>query len=149
MQCYYKVIKPAMFDGHKSLEEFRSHKESLTQIKKRKMAESSQQRKHIANTLLRKGRIDRLNAKLKEGQEEERSKFERLKIEAMMVPDGHVDTESSTVTIPQLTNGTNETSNANNEVDAKESENTTALAQSRNENQPIVTTVEEEDEGKG
>jgi len=148
MQCYYKVIKPAMFDGHKSLEEFRNHKESLTQIKKRKMAESSQQRKHIANTLLRKGRIDRLNAKLKEGQEEERSKFERLKIEAMMVPDGHVDTESSTVKIPQLTNGTNETSNVSNEVGAKESENTTALAQSKKDIQPIVTTVEEEDEGK-
>jgi NAD(P)-dependent dehydrogenase (short-subunit alcohol dehydrogenase family) len=124
IQCYNKVIKPAMFDGHSSLDNFRNQKESLTQMKKRKMAESNQQRKHIANTMLRKGRIDKLNAKLQEGQEEERSKFERLKLTAMMVPDGHVDTGPTPTALPQLTNGTDATNN-NNEA-------------------PTVTTVDDE-----
>lgn len=131
IQCYNKVIKPAMFDGHSSLDNFRNQKESLTQMKKRKMAESNQQRKHIANTMLRKGRIDKLNAKLQEGQEEERSKFERLKLTAMMVPDGHVDTGPTPTALPQLTNGT-DAINKINKTDAN-----TATA-------PTVTTVDDE-----
>jgi NAD(P)-dependent dehydrogenase (short-subunit alcohol dehydrogenase family) len=131
IQCYNKVIKPAMFDGHSSLDNFRNQKESLTQMKKRKMAESSQQRKHIANTMLRKGRIDKLNAKLQEGQEEERSKFERLKLTAMMVPDGHVDTGPTPTALPLLTNEIDATYKSNN----AEANTTTA---------PTVTTVEDE-----
>ena len=125
IQCYKKVVEPTMFDGHSSIQAFRDHKESMSQVKKRKMVEASQQKKHIANTLLRKGRIEKLNAKLLEGEEEERSKFERLKL--TMVPDGHVDTGPKPTALPQLTNGTVK--------DPKPA--------------PTVTTVEEDDDEQG
>mmetsp|Transcript_14312 Transcript_14312/g.35935 ORF Transcript_14312/g.35935 Transcript_14312/m.35935 type:complete len:731 (-) Transcript_14312:101-2293(-) len=127
IQCYNKIVKPTMFDGHSSIEKFRDHKESMTQIKKRKMADASQQKKHIANTLLRKGRIEKLNSKLQEGQEEERSKFEQLKL--TMVPDGHVDTRPTPTALPQLTDGKDA---AKNNKDSK--------------NVPTVTTVDDDDE---
>ena len=129
IQCYNKIIKPTMFDGHSTIQEFRDHKESLTRIKKRKMADSRQQKKHIANTLLRKGRIEKLNAKLQEGEEEERSKFERLKL--TMVPDGHVDTgPSPTTTLSLPTNNTE----------------AAAASSKDSRNVPTVATVEDDDD---
>eukprot|EP00536_Pseudo-nitzschia_multiseries_P012273 jgi/Psemu1/208203/e_gw1.461.31.1 len=91
-QCCAKIVQPTLFNGHGSLGTYQNHKEGLSQVKKRKMAESVQQRKHLANTLLRKGRIEKLNAKLQEGQSEELEKWKTAAQAALMIPDGHVDT---------------------------------------------------------
>ena len=144
IQCYNKIVKPTMFDGLSSIEEFRNNKESVTQMKKRKMAESSQQRKHIANTLLRKGRIAKLNAKLEEGQEEEQSKFERRKLTAMMVPDGHVDTGPTPTTFPQLTDGT-ETKTATDETAKTDSSAVSTTNPPKNNGVPITVETVDED----
>lgn len=72
-------------------------------LKRQKLAEKDLYKKHIATTALRKGRVDRLQAALDEGVSEERDKQQLAAIQAMMVPDGHVDTGSAPAM--QLENG--------------------------------------------
>jgi NAD(P)-dependent dehydrogenase (short-subunit alcohol dehydrogenase family) len=69
-------------------------------LKRQKMAEKDLYKKHIATTALRKGRVDRLQAALQEGAAEESQQL--LAIQAMMIPDGHVDT----LTHDPITNNT-------------------------------------------
>jgi len=100
IQCHQKVCAPSMWDGHSSKEDFQKYKLDQQTLKRRKLAETNMQRKHIENTQLRRGRIDKLNSKLSEGQNEEEMKMQR-----MMIPDGHVDTMSSKPISLALENG--------------------------------------------
>jgi NAD(P)-dependent dehydrogenase (short-subunit alcohol dehydrogenase family) len=78
----------SMYEG-KSREEFMVLKEKEKQLKRRKNAEAAQQRKFIAGTALRKGRIERMKEKQSEAQEEEMAKLK------FMIPDGHVETNNT------------------------------------------------------
>jgi NAD(P)-dependent dehydrogenase (short-subunit alcohol dehydrogenase family) len=71
-----------MFDG-KSEEEYYEQKIANRTLKRQKTAERDLHHKYIANTLLRKGRIEKLNAMKQDGYDEEISK--------LLIPDGHVD----------------------------------------------------------
>jgi NAD(P)-dependent dehydrogenase (short-subunit alcohol dehydrogenase family) len=66
-------------------------------LKRQKMAEKDLYQKHIATTALRKGRVERLQAALQEGANEQRNAL--LAIQDMMIPDGHVD-----VALPDVNN---------------------------------------------
>lgn len=68
-------------------------------LKRQKMAEKIQQKKYIADTELRRGRIAKLDQLKMDSKEEEES---RLKVQALMIPDGHVDTEGD---VKMLENG--------------------------------------------
>ena len=83
-QCL-ELHKKTMFSG-KSEEMHYEHRKEERSLKRQKMAESQQQKKYIAETQLRKGRVDRLQ-QLKEDSKEE----EHARLMAHMVPDGHVE----------------------------------------------------------
>lgn len=83
-QCL-ELHKKTMFSG-KSEEMHYEHRKEERSLKRQKMAESQQQKKYIAETALRKGRVDRLQ-QLKEDAKEE----EHARLMAHMVPDGHVE----------------------------------------------------------
>ena len=72
----------------KTKEDFLEEKMTARSLKRQKVIERDMQRKHIANTALRKGRMERLQQKQNEGKDEETRKLQAL----MMVPDGHVET---------------------------------------------------------
>uniref|UniRef100_A0A7S4R0B5 Oxidoreductase n=1 Tax=Ditylum brightwellii TaxID=49249 RepID=A0A7S4R0B5_9STRA len=59
-------------------------------LKRQKIAEASQQKKYIAATKLRRGRVEKLEKLKGDAMDEEE---EKLRIMGMLVPDGHVDTE--------------------------------------------------------
>jgi len=139
-----------MWDGHSSKEDFQNHKSDQQTMKRRKLAETNMQRKHIENTQLRRGRIDKLNSKLSEGQNEEEMKMQR-----MMIPDGHVDTRSSkpiraiengsaasvagTTQLPQVTTVLND-ENGKNIDEKKKGEEETDHQQLSNNNTTSTTT---------
>eukprot|EP00553_Chaetoceros_curvisetus_P013779 CAMPEP_0204636134 /NCGR_PEP_ID=MMETSP0717-20131115/33329_1 /ASSEMBLY_ACC=CAM_ASM_000666 /TAXON_ID=230516 /ORGANISM="Chaetoceros curvisetus" /LENGTH=98 /DNA_ID=CAMNT_0051655119 /DNA_START=36 /DNA_END=329 /DNA_ORIENTATION=+ len=81
-----------MYEG-KSEEEHYANLAQQRSLKRQKLAEREQQKKYIANTELRSGRIKKLE-KLKMDSKEEEEK--RLQMQALMIPDGHVDTEDVT-----------------------------------------------------
>jgi NAD(P)-dependent dehydrogenase (short-subunit alcohol dehydrogenase family) len=83
-QCL-ELHKKTMFNG-KSEEIHYEHRKEERSLKRQKMAESQQQKKYIAETALRKGRVERLQ-QLKEDAKEE----EHARLMAHMVPDGHVE----------------------------------------------------------
>ena len=86
-----ELHKRTMFSGKEEEEHYEQRKLGRS-LKRQKMAEASLQKKHIADTALRKGRVERLNNLKTDAKEEEESK---LKLLAMMVPDGHVETTNS------------------------------------------------------
>ena len=75
-----------MYDG-KSEKEFYVQRISERTLKRQKMAERAQQKKYVAATDLRRGRVEKL-AKLKEDSKDE----EEAKLLGYLVPDGHVNT---------------------------------------------------------
>jgi NAD(P)-dependent dehydrogenase (short-subunit alcohol dehydrogenase family) len=76
--------------GGSSEEDYYANRIEERTLKRQKMAEKLQQKKYIADTELRRGRIAKLDKLKLDSKEEEEA---RLKIQALMVPDGHVDTE--------------------------------------------------------
>jgi NAD(P)-dependent dehydrogenase (short-subunit alcohol dehydrogenase family) len=92
-----ELHKKTMFAG-KSEEAHFEQRVADRSLKRQKMAEAQQQKKYIADTALRRGRVDRLE-KLKDDAKEEEQK--RI-MSAMMVPDGHVES------VKMLENGESE-----------------------------------------
>lgn len=84
-----------MFQGVSEDDHYDQRKQDRSQ-KRQKMADKDMYKKHIALTALRKGRVDRLQAAMGEGACEEKDKLKLMAIQAMMVPDGHVDTTTTT-----------------------------------------------------
>jgi hypothetical protein len=84
------IHRRIMYEG-KSEDQFYEEKMKARSLKRQKMAERDLQKKYVAGTALRKGRIDRLKQKQSEAQDEEVAKLQQM----MMIPDGHVDTNSS------------------------------------------------------
>lgn len=83
-QCW-ELHKQTMFSG-KSQELYYEDKKAERTLKRQKMAETQQQKKYIADTALRRGRVERLQ-KLKDDAIDE----EKSKLMCMMVPDGQVE----------------------------------------------------------
>ena len=79
-----------MYNGRSEQDHYDNRKQERS-LKRQKMSEKDLYRKHIETTALRKGRVDKLQAALQEYEQEE-----RLKLEAMMIPDGHVDANTTT-----------------------------------------------------
>ncbi|KAL7495764.1 hypothetical protein ACHAWT_004138 [Skeletonema menzelii] len=78
-----------MYDG-KSEKEFYEKKLEERTLKRQKMAERAQQKKYVAATNLRRGRVEKLE-KLKEDSKDE----EEAKLMQFLIPDGHVDTSNN------------------------------------------------------
>lgn len=74
-----------MYEGM-THEEYDEMKQVEKKQKRQKLLESTQQRRYIESTALRRGRMERLKEKQSQAQEEE---MEKLKY---MIPDGHVET---------------------------------------------------------
>lgn len=79
-----------MFGGKSEVEHYQQRIGERT-LKRQKIAENAQQRKYVAATELRRGRVDRLEKLREESKEEEEAKLMRF-----LVPDGHVDTTTTT-----------------------------------------------------
>jgi NAD(P)-dependent dehydrogenase (short-subunit alcohol dehydrogenase family) len=86
-----------MYDGMGTVNNYLHRRDEVRTIKRQKMAEQDQQRKYLANTTLRRGRIERLKEKQNEGQNEEVSK-QLSYVHELMIPDGHVETTAATTT---------------------------------------------------
>lgn len=77
--------KRLMFNGKSEDDHYDQHKKDRS-LRRQKMAERVQQKKYIAETQLRRGRVERLQQLKLEAQDEEQAK-----LMSVMVPDGHVD----------------------------------------------------------
>ena len=77
-----------MYNGQSELQYYENRIAERT-LKRQKMAERAQQKKYVATTDLRKGRVEKLE-RLKEDSKEE----EEMKLLQYLVPDGHVDTHT-------------------------------------------------------
>uniref|UniRef100_A0A7S3V764 Oxidoreductase n=1 Tax=Chaetoceros debilis TaxID=122233 RepID=A0A7S3V764_9STRA len=85
----FDLHKLQLYKGRSEEEHYANQLKERT-LKRQKMAEREQQKKYIENTELRSGRIKKLEQLKMDAKEEEEG---RLKMQALMVPDGHVDTE--------------------------------------------------------
>ena len=74
-----------MYEG-RTHEEYDERKLAEKRLKRQKLMETTQQRKFIESTALRRGRIERLKQKQSQAREEEMAKLQ------YMIPDGHVET---------------------------------------------------------
>lgn len=80
-----ELQKRIMYMGKSEDEHYDQHKKERS-LRRQKMAESVQQKKYIAETQLRRGRVEKLQQLKAEAQDEEQAKLMHV-----MVPDGHVD----------------------------------------------------------
>jgi hypothetical protein len=103
-----------MYEG-KSESEFYEDRLAERTLKRQKMAERAQQRKYVASTDLRKGRVDRLERLKDESREEEEEK--QMLLMQYLIPDGHVDT-SSAANCAIVDNGVKMLENGDNSEDA-------------------------------
>ncbi|KAL7542613.1 hypothetical protein ACHAXR_011935 [Thalassiosira sp. AJA248-18] len=79
-----------MYEGKSELDYYEQRLAGRS-LKRQKMAENAQQKKYVASTDLRKGRVEKLERlRREEGREEEEGKLLRF-----LIPDGHVDTAST------------------------------------------------------
>lgn len=85
-QCI-SIHQRQMYDG-KLEDQYYEEKIKARSLKRQKMAERDLQKKYVAGTALRKGRIERLKQKQSEAKDEEVAKLQQR----MMIPDGHVET---------------------------------------------------------
>ena len=88
-QCF-ELHKLLMYDGKNENQHYKDRMAERT-LKRQKLAESDHQKKYIASTQLRRGRVEKLERLKSDAREEEEEKLLR-----MLVPDGHVDTAAST-----------------------------------------------------
>lgn len=77
-----------MYEGKTEFEHYQQRLGERT-LKRQKIAEKAQQRKYVASTELRRGRVDRLERLRDESKDEEEAKLMKF-----LVPDGHVDTSN-------------------------------------------------------
>jgi len=77
-----------MYDG-KTEEEYFAQRMQERTLKRQKMAEKAMQKKYVASTDLRKGRVEKLE-KLKHDRREEEE--EKMRMLEYLIPDGHVNT---------------------------------------------------------
>mmetsp|Transcript_22694 Transcript_22694/g.40627 ORF Transcript_22694/g.40627 Transcript_22694/m.40627 type:complete len:676 (-) Transcript_22694:20-2047(-) len=91
--------KQTMYEGKSEMEYYEQQISERT-LKRQKMAERAQQKKYVAATDLRRGRLDKL-AQLREDSKEE----EEAKLMQFLIPDGHVDTNVANNGIKMLENG--------------------------------------------
>ncbi len=112
----FELHKMQMYEG-KSEEQHFADLAIQRSLKRQKLAEREQQKKYIANTELRSGRIKKLEKLKMDSKEEEEN---RLQMQALMIPDGHVDTEDiSCNNIKMIGNGhANECENAKPDEDS-------------------------------
>ena len=86
----FELHKLQMYEG-KSEEDYYAHRIQERTIKRQKMAERDQQKKYLADTELRRGRIEKLEKLKMEGKQDEEDKL-RVQQQMLMIPDGHVET---------------------------------------------------------
>jgi NAD(P)-dependent dehydrogenase (short-subunit alcohol dehydrogenase family) len=116
LACCLDLHKRTMFQG-KDEEAHYEQRVDNRRLKRQKMAEQAQHQKYIAETVLRKGRVERLQ-KLQEDSREE----EHAKLLTFMIPDGHVETtttpgNSNLLEGPKVTTVTADDGNENGHVD--------------------------------
>ena len=80
-----------MYDG-KSEQQYYEDRIAERTLKRQKMAERAQQKKYVATTDLRKGRVEKLEKLKEDSKEEEQMKLKQLEY---LIPDGHVDTNTN------------------------------------------------------
>lgn len=91
-----ELHKRTMFNGREEEEHYYKRQEERS-LKRQKTAERAMHKKYVANTELRKGRVEKLQSLLTDAEDEE-----RRKLSALQQPDGAVET------VAMLTNGTPE-----------------------------------------
>lgn len=100
----YELHQYNLYEGQNEDTYYSQRMEQRT-LKRQKMAESLTQQKYINSTLLRKGRMDKLNALKMDSRKEEEDKIELYQYDSkmkkereghrmLMIPDGHVDTNN-------------------------------------------------------
>jgi len=80
-----------MYEGKSEMQYYEDRIAERT-LKRQKMAERAQQKKYVATTDLRKGRVEKLEKLKEDSKEEEEMKLKQLEY---LIPDGHVDTTNS------------------------------------------------------
>lgn len=91
----YEVHRLIQFQGL-PVEDFNKRRAEERSLKRQKAAEREQQKRYIASTQLRKGRVEKLE-NLKDSAKEE----ELFKLTQFMIPDGHVDTTTDLASGPE------------------------------------------------
>ena len=86
-QCF-ELHKLLLYNGKSEDQHYKDRVAERT-LKRQKLSESDHQKKYIASTALRRGRVEKLEKLKSDAMDEEKKKLEQLK---MLVPDGHVDT---------------------------------------------------------
>ena len=102
-----------MYDG-KSEKDFYEQRLAERTLKRQKMAERAQQKKYVAATDLRRGRVEKLE-KLKEDSKDE----EEAKLMQFLIPDGHVDTARNSNGEKLLVENANDDDDENNQSQCK------------------------------
>ena len=107
-----------MYNGQSELQYYENRIAERT-LKRQKMAERAQQKKYVATTDLRKGRVEKLE-RLKEDSKEE----EEMKLMQYLVPDGHVDTHTikEDGNVKMLENGKSTTTEDTSQQNVKDEE---------------------------
>ena len=106
-----------MYNGQSELQYYENRIAERT-LKRQKMAERAQQKKYVATTDLRKGRVEKLE-RLKEDSKEE----EEMKLMQYLVPDGHVDTHmNEDGNVKMLENGKSTTTEDTSQQNVKDEE---------------------------
>mmetsp|Transcript_23261 Transcript_23261/g.67144 ORF Transcript_23261/g.67144 Transcript_23261/m.67144 type:complete len:742 (+) Transcript_23261:362-2587(+) len=98
-QCF-ELHKLLIYNGKSEDQHYKDRIAERT-LKRQKLSESDHQKKYIASTALRRGRVEKLEKLKTDAMDEERAKLEQLK---MLVPDGHVDTAALPGTISGASN---------------------------------------------
>jgi len=84
-----ELHKRTMFNG-KEEEAYYEQRVQDRSLKRQKMAEKAKHQRYIAETVLRKGRVERMQKLQNDSKEEEQSK-----LLSYMIPDGHVETAAT------------------------------------------------------
>ena len=89
-QCF-ELHKLVLYNGKSEDQHYKDRIAERT-LKRQKLSESDHQKKYIASTALRRGRVEKLEKLKTDAMDEEKARLEQL---AMLVPDGHVDTAAA------------------------------------------------------
>ena len=93
-QCF-ELHKLVLYNGKSEDQHYKDRIAERT-LKRQKLSESDHQKKYIASTALRRGRVEKLEKLKTDAMDEEKARLEQL---AMLVPDGHVDTAGNSGTL--------------------------------------------------
>jgi len=87
----FEIHQLICYGGKSEEQHYTEHKKERT-LKRQKMSESVLQKKYVAETALRRGRVEKLE-KLKQSCKDEETKI----FHQFMIPDGHVHTNTSSI----------------------------------------------------